>query len=279
MATTTAATVPSSAERIRSACIRGQALLAIADSADAAPVSAPICHLLRDGSVAVAIPAADPVAQAAADAGVQAMLELTDHAPLRLRERVRALAWITGMLHPVPDDEVTVLLDRIAEVDPNPALLQVVSPRSAGRHRDIGARDDNDSDVDYLLMRLTPDSAVLADATGAEAVDVRELLSARPDPFCAIEAHWLQHLDSAHPEMVARLAAAKLPPQLRRGQARPLAVDRYGMWLRVEAPDGDRDVRLSFPQPVEDVLSLNRAVRALMGCPFLNGLQARRQER
>lgn len=277
MATTTAATVPTSAERIRSACIRGQALVAIADAADAAPVNAPVCHLLRDGSVVVAVPVADPVAQAA-ESGVQAMLELTDHAPLRLRERVRALAWLRGLLRPVPDREISVLLDRIAAVDPNPALLQVVSPRSASRARDIGAPDDSDSDVDYALLRLTPESAVLADATGAEAVDVRELLAARPDPFCAIEAHWLQHLDSAHPEMVARLAAAKLPPQLRRGQARPLAVDRYGMWLRVEAPDGDRDVRLSFPQPVEDVLSLNRAVRALMGCPFLNGLQARRQE-
>lgn len=277
MATTTAATVPTSAERIRSACIRGQALVAIADAADAAPVNAPVCHLLRDGSVVVAVPVEDPVAQAA-ESGVQAMLELTDHAPLRLRERVRALAWLRGLLRPVPDREISVLLDRIAAVDPNPALLQVVSPRSASRARDIGAPDDSDSDVDYALLRLTPESAVLADATGAEAVDVHELLAARPDPFCAIEAHWLQHLDSAHPDMVARLAAAKLPPQLRRGQARPLAVDRYGMWLRVEAPDGDRDVRLSFPQPVEDVLSLNRAVRALMGCPFLNGLQARRQE-
>jgi hypothetical protein len=72
------------------------------------------------------------------------------------------------------------------------------------------------------------------------------------------------------------LATTKLPPQLRRGRPRPLAVDRYGMWLRVEATAGDHDVRLSFPRPVEDVLSLNRAVRLLMGCPFLNGLPPRR---
>lgn len=276
MATTTAATVPTSAERIRSACIRGQALLAIADSADAAPVNAPVCHLLPDGSVVVAVPIGDPVAEAAAEPGVQAMLELTDHAPLRLRERVRALVWIRGLLRQVPEQEIAPLLDRIATVNPNPALLQVVSPRSSKRFRDFGAPEGGDAEAGYALLRLTPDSAVLADATGAEAVAVSELLAARPDPFCAIEAHWLHHLDSAHPEMVARLAAAKLPPQLRRGQARPLAVDRYGMWLRVEARDGDRDVRLSFPQPVEDVMSLNRAVRALMGCPFLNGLQARR---
>lgn len=48
------------------------------------------------------------------------------------------------------------------------------------------------------------------------------------------------------------------------------------MWLRVEAADGDHDVRLSFPRPVTDVQGLNRAVRALLGCPFRNGLPARR---
>ncbi|BBX24791.1 prephenate dehydratase [Mycolicibacter terrae] len=272
MATTTAVTVPTSAERIRSACVRGQALLAIADSSDAAPVNAPVCHLLADGSLVVAVPAGGPVAEAAAT-GVSAILELTDHAPLRLRERVRALVWIRGRLQTVPEPEIAALLDRIAAVEPNPALLQVISPRSAA-----GASDGpslGDADASYALLRLIPDSAVLADATGAEAVDVAELLAARPDPFCAIEAHWLHHLDSAHPELIARLATTKLPPQLRRGRPRPLAVDRYGMWLRVEAPDGDHDVRLSFPRPVADVLSLNRAVRALMGCPFLNGLQPR----
>jgi len=273
MATTTAVKVPTSAERIRSACVRGQALLAIADSSDTAPVSAPVCHLLPDGSVAVAVPVGDPVAEAAAAPGVSAMLELTDHAPLRLRERVRALVWIRGRLQTVPGPEIAALLDRIAAVNPNPALLQVVSPRSTAGASD--APNLGDADGSYALLRLIPDSAVLADATGAEAVDVEQLLAARPDPFCAIEAHWLHHLDSAHPELVARLATTKLPPQLRRGRPRPLAVDRYGMWLRVEAPDGDHDVRLSFPRPVEDVSSLNRAVRALMGCPFLNGLQPR----
>lgn len=267
MAVSTAQTVPTSAERIRSACFRGQALLAIADSAAAEPVTAPVCHLLADGSVALAVPTGDPVAEAA-EAGVPAMLELTDHAPLRLRERVRALVWIRGRLQSVPEPEVTPLLDRVAEVDPNPALLQVISPRNT-------ARPDS-ATGSYTLLRLTPESAVLADTTGAESVTVDELLSARPDPFCAIEANWLQHLDSAHPELIARLAGVALPPRLRRGRVHPLAVDRYGMWLRVEESEADHDVRLSFPRPVADVLSLNRAVRALLGCPFLNGLQARR---
>ena len=58
-------------------------------------------------------------------AGVQAVLELTDYAPLPLREPVRSLVWIRGRLHDVPAGEVPALLDLIATENPNPALLQV----------------------------------------------------------------------------------------------------------------------------------------------------------
>ena len=34
--------------------------------------------------------------------------------------------------------------------------------------------------------------------------------------------------------------------------------------------------RLSFSKPVDDVSGLSQAIRVLMGCPFLNGLRARR---
>ena len=102
-----------------------------------------------------------------------------------------------------------------------------------------------------------------------------DLLAAHPDPFCELEAAWLQHLDSDHPEVVARLAG-KLPAPLRHGHVRPLGLDRYGVRLRVESPDGDHDVRLPFRTPVADVGALGRAIRILMGCPFVNGLRARR---
>ncbi len=52
--------------------------------------------------------------------------------------------------------------------------------------------------------------------------------------------------------------------------------NQYGVALRVESADGDHDVRLPFPHPVDDVTGLSRAIRILMGCPFLNGLRARR---
>ena len=258
---------PTTAERIRSTCARaGGALLAVEG---AEPLTTPLHHLLGDGSFAVAVPVGGAVATHLGDCeadGAQAVLELADYAPLPLREPIRSLVWIRGRLQQVPLPTVPGLLDRIAAEDANPALLQVQTPESGPIAAD---------DTRYLLARLEIESVVVTDATGAEAVDVATLLAARPDPFCAFESCWIRHLDIAHRDVVARLAA-RLPARLRRGDVRPLGVDRYGVRLRVESADGDRDVRLSFRQPVDDVTGLGQAIRVLMGCPFVNGLRARR---
>jgi hypothetical protein len=87
-------------------------------------------HLLDDGSFAITVPGdglLGGVVAAARTAGVQAVLEMTDYAPLPLREPVRSLVWIRGRLYGVPASEVGALLDLIAAEDPNPALLQVNS--------------------------------------------------------------------------------------------------------------------------------------------------------
>jgi hypothetical protein len=257
---TTAA--PTTAERIRSACVRaGGAMLAVEG---VEPTSTPVHHLLDDGSFAITVHGDGLLAgmvAAAGTTGVQAVLEMTDYAPLPLREPVRSLVWIRGRLYGVPVSEVGGLLDLIAAEDPNPALLQVNS--------------DSIGDTRYALMRLEIESVVVADSTGAESVGVGALLGARPDPFCAMESCWLKHMESAHREVVDRLAS-RLPMPLRRGRVRPLGLDRYGVQLRVEGDDGDHDVRLSFATPVDDVTGLSQAIRILMGCPFLNGLRARR---
>ena len=250
-------TAPTTAERIRSTCVRaGGALLAVEN---AEPLTTPLHHLLADGSFAVVLPA-----DSDAD-GVQAVLELADYAPLPLREPVRSLVWIRGRLHPVPPSEVRDMLDLIAAEHPDPALLQVRTPAS----RAVAA-----GDTQYLLARLEIGSVVVTDATGAEAVDSAALLAARPDPFCALESCWIRHLDTAHRDVVARLAS-RLPARLRRGDVRPLGIDRYGMRLRVESADGDRDIRLPFRTPVDDIVGLGKAIRVLLGCPFVNGLRAR----
>jgi hypothetical protein len=259
---------PTTAERIRSTCVRtGGALLAV-DSAE--PLATPLHHLLADGSFAVGVPIGGPVAeQVVVDCGATgaaAVLELADYAPLPLREPVRSLVWIRGRLHQVSPSTVSGMLDLIAAEHPDPALLQVQTP---------GSGPVAHGDTRYLLARLEIESVVVTDATGAEAVDAAALLAARPDPFCALESCWIKHLDTAHRDVVARLAA-RLPARLRRGDVRPLGIDRYGMRLRVESSEGDRDVRLPFHKPVDDIVGLSQAIRVLMGCPFVNGLRARR---
>ena len=260
------ALAPTTAERIRSACARGGGAMLAVEGID--PAATPVHHLLDDGSFAITVPAHGllaGMAVAAGTAGVQAVLEMTDYAPLPLREPVRSLVWIRGRLHHIPSADVSGLLDLIATENPNPALLQV----------NTGVTEATHGDTPYALMRLEVDTVVVADSTGAESVGLSTLLDAQPDPFCALESCWLQHLESAHREVVDRLAN-RLPTPLRRGRVRPLGLDRYGVQLRVENEDGDHDVRLPFAKPVDDVTGLSQAIRILMGCPFLNGLRARR---
>ena len=258
---------PTTAERIRSACTRaGGALLAIEnEDARKEPVATPVHHLLHDGSFAVAVPA-DRDGGAARVDGSQALLELTDYAPLPLRQPVRSLVWVRGHLQQVPPSAVAKMLDLIATECPDPALLQVDTPRSM---------PSDGAEPRYTLLRLEIASVVVTDATGAEAVSVQDLLAARPDPFCSVESSLLWHLDNAHGGVVARLVS-RLPAPLRRGQVRPLGLDRYGVRFRIEGNDGDHDIRLPFHKPVDDMTGLSRAIRVLMGCPFINGLRARR---
>ena len=93
---------PTTAERIRSTCVRaGGALLAV-DNAE--PLTTPLHHLLADSSFAVGVPIGGPVTDQVTHcgaAGAPAVLELADYAPLPLREPVRSLVWIRGRLHQV----------------------------------------------------------------------------------------------------------------------------------------------------------------------------------
>ena len=107
---------PTTAERIRSACVRaGGALLAI-ERQD--PVATPVHHLMADGSFALALPVDRDADAARAISGSQALLELTDYAPLPLREPVRSLVWVRGSLQEVPAAEITATLRSIPATTP-----------------------------------------------------------------------------------------------------------------------------------------------------------------
>ncbi len=259
---------PTTAERIRSACVRACAALLAIEHRDAHEdlVAVPLQHLLPDGSIAIAFPVDRDRSASRPVFGSQALLELTDYAPLPLREPVRSLVWVRGRLQQVVPEALPAMLDEIAAACPHPALLQVETERS---------RPCDGQEPRYTLLRLEIASVVVTDATGAEPVSVTDLLAARPDPFCEIESSLLWHLETAHNDVIARLVS-RLPPSLRRGHVRPLGLDRYGVRFRVEGSDGDRDIRLPFHRPVDDRTGLSPAIRVLRGCPFINGLRARR---
>jgi hypothetical protein len=240
---------PTTAERVHSACIHADHAVLALPGSDPVPTS--VHHLRSCGDAVIAVPVESPTTAAAA-VSAPAVLELADHAPLPLREPVRALVWLRGRLRPVPAPVQRALASAVAGEYPHPELL------------DVGHTS--------ILLRLVIESAVVADAHGAESVCADHLRTARPDPFWEVESAWLQHLDSAHADIVTQLAR-HLPVRLRGGTVHPLAIDRYGLTLRVEGPAADHDIRLPFQTPVDDVQSLNRAVRILAGCPFLHGMR------
>ncbi|GAB92234.1 DUF2470 domain-containing protein [Gordonia rhizosphera] len=244
---------PTDAEIIQTACRRVRAATLAVDGTETTPVG--VVHLFE--SEAFLLVPTDGVATVLAGEcsdGLSAMVEVTDCAPIDLRERVRSLIWLSGRLHAVPATLERALAIEIATEHPDDGLL------------DLGHGSS--------MLRLALDSAVIATSSGASAVSVTELADALPDPFWPYEGDWIAHLDAEHGDTVGRLAR-RIPGHLHAGRIRPLGLDRFGIRFRIEGPAGDSDVRLSFPRPVTDVSELSHALRSLAGCPFLNSLPDR----
>jgi hypothetical protein len=222
---------PTHAERARSAVARGGPAALVGTGC---PIARPsVQHVRADGSAVLVLDDTEPVlreVRSAGPAGLAAMLEMADPAPVDLREPVRGLVWITGWLHEPDPASARRLAVHVADIRPDPALLDV------GR--------------DATLLKLVPGSVVLADAEGSAALTPVELAAARPDPFFRTEAHLLSHLEQAHPDVLLSLTR-HLPPTLRdhpEARVRPLGVDRCGLRLRIETPNRDHDVRLAWQQ-------------------------------
>jgi hypothetical protein len=210
-------------------------------------------HVHVSGSVTILLPDEHTLVTAARETErgeLAVMFELTDHAPIALREPIRGLLWITGWLRPLDGVAARARAISIAETRPDHRLLAVGHG--------------------LTLLRLTPASLVLADAEGTHSLRPHMFSAAAPDPFHDYEADWLRHLESDHADVVGQLVK-HLPPALREGRIRPLGLDRYGLRLRVEADNGDHDVRLAFSRPVQGPPQLAVELRRLVGCPFLKG--------
>jgi len=247
--------IPSDAVRARSITRRGgrAALVGLDQPQRVVPL---LHHVEADGTTTLLVPSDHELPRRIAEGprnGLPAMLELADLAPVALREPVRALLWISGWLvAPGPTYARRLALD-VAEERPHHGLLDLGHGAS--------------------LLRLRPNSVVLADSEGTAALAPADLAAATPDPFCELEDEWLRHLEQVHPELFTALAR-HIPAQLRAGsgcRVRPLGVDQLGLRLRVEADDADHDVRLAFTSAALTAAQLRAEVTRLVGCSHQAG--------
>lgn len=241
---------PTAPERVRTVLTRAVEARIAVDGAH--PSACRVVQLRPDGSLALTAPAASGVGDL--PLGATGVLEVIDLAAVPTGESVRTLVWARGRVRPTHADDVLPLLDQIALSNPDPALL------------DVGHGD--------VLVLLEVDSIVVADASGADDVPLAAVHQANPDPFSLSEAAWVRHLHEHHPDIIERLRL-RLPRRIRRGSISLLGLDRYGLQVRTEGPEGRWDFRIPFLTPADDDASLGRALLSLMGCPFTHGLRAR----
>jgi hypothetical protein len=164
---------------------------------------------------------------------------------------------------PATPQTVTVTLVDVTTV-PQP-------DRVRGRLRLTGAlgraSDPLPTDVrDHLdgpgpVLRLKPERVALAWACGPGHQDregesrwmqvpLEEYEHASADPMVGLEGRWLPHLQRDHPDLLRTLAAHLSPGLGDSVDVRPLALDRFGLSLRLYAEQGHRDVRVGFTRPV-----------------------------
>lgn len=227
--------MPSAAERTRtlvqSTC---SAVLLIAGVESPRPeLLSPHARVVGpDGEVFLLFPADSPAVRAAThaqDDELTAVLEITDVAPVSVPHRIRGRAWVTGWLTSVPG---------VAE----PGLM---------------------------MLRLEVGELSVDDLWGASTVEPEDFTEASVDPLIAHETELLQHLHSAHGEQVQELCGLLGERSDGMGtengrirQAVPLALDRFGLRVRFV---GEQcfDARFDFPEPVQDITELRRAMHNL----------------
>ncbi|RYJ20887.1 hypothetical protein CU044_7013 [Streptomyces sp. L-9-10] len=185
-----------------------------------------------DGEVFLAFPADSPAVRAAThaqDDELNAVLEVTDVAPVSVPHRIRGRAWLSGWLTRVPG----------------------------------GAEPGR------MTLRLEVGEACVDDLWGADSVEPEDFATAAADPLVEHEAELLQHLHSAHSAEVQSLRgllgerATGSPESGTAGTvAVPVGLDRFGLRVRFT---GVRcfDARFDFPEPVRNVNELRYAMHTL----------------
>ncbi|WP_405014050.1 DUF2470 domain-containing protein [Kitasatospora sp. NBC_01539] len=200
------------------------------------------CAVLPDGAVAVLVEETSPlhrIAVLSRGDRLTGELDAVDVAPVAMPHRIRGRASVQGPL--------TVLgqatADRIAALFPHRA--------AAGR----------------VLLRLQPEHLAVEDLWGSVCcVEPAAFAAAAPDPVVREEAGLLQHLDTAHADQVRQLARGAaagrgLPAP---HTVRPVALDRFGLRVRLIAPTGQVvDARFDFRRPLRSPEELPDAMHRL----------------
>lgn len=239
---------PTAAERARTLAYGMADGVLAASGVPRAPV--PAHGTDRAGRPLLLVRLASPIRAAlAAEPGMPATLRVSDVAPVPLADRVRGRAWLHGLLETVPDAELRAAALRLSHAHPRPELL------------DLGA--ERDGDREWTILALDVARVEIEDGWGAATLEPEEYASGAPDPFVAVEAGILTHLDKCHRDELRGLLPDAVPP----GPVRPLGLDRYGLWLRCSAPPSrgspSFDLRLRFAEPVSDLHGLRCVYRRL----------------
>ncbi|RKN44696.1 DUF2470 domain-containing protein [Streptomyces hoynatensis] len=204
--------------------------------------------VVPSGDIHLLLPASSPVARAtvrAAGEEVPAVLELTDVAPVAVPHRIRGRARVSGWLTALPGAGAEAAGAGLP-ADP------------AGPLAGPG----------WALLRLEVGEAYTDDLWGAEHVEPDEFAEAAADPLARHETELLQHLAAAHEEQLQSLCSL-LPeicgmlPSARPPRVAPLSLDRFGLRVRLCHGGSCIDARFEFPEPVQDVTRLRRAMRHL----------------
>ncbi len=181
-----------------------------------------------EGDVLLLFPADAPPVRAAThaqDDELSAVLEITDVAPVAVPHRIRGRAWLSGWLTQVPER----------------------------------------SEPGRVMLRLEIGEISVDDLWGSSRVEPEAFAGASADPLVEHEAELLQHLHSGHGDQV-QLLGSLLGTRAgleRTEQAVPLALDRFGLRIRFAGEGQCFDARFDFPEPVQDVNDLRRAMHQL----------------
>jgi hypothetical protein len=147
---------------------------------------------------------------------------------------------------PGPDqllDSVT-LHGTIEVADDVRAALEVL----LAAYRDRPVETVHRPDASLLLASRLPSCASMANRSIPDAY-----ARATPDPLAAESDGVVEHLLTAHPEQVVRLAHLLDPAVIQGAHAvAPIRVDRFGVTFRVDGPADSGRARLNFPAQVTE---------------------------